>query len=149
MKTDIEGMVIVEAARAAVVNARGAYDDARKRAWAIKKAEAAYAEAKRQFPRAAAWMKADSYEMARHNEKSSAGRRAKARIENGEDAATVLADMKTEWSAAAARCVANSQGWGHMQTKEQLLAAADKRKLAADLRAEARMSDAIENVRKA
>jgi hypothetical protein len=115
MKSEIEGMKMVEAARAALVNARGAYDDARERggypareAAAMNKAEAAYAEAKKQFPRAAAWMKADSYEMARHDEKSSAGRRAKERIENGEDAATVLAEMETEWSAAAARCVANS-----------------------------------------
>ena len=50
------------------------------------------------YPRASAYLKAESYELAAHYVKSAAGRKANERIINGEDPTTVLADMEKEWS---------------------------------------------------
>lgn len=60
------------------------------------------AELKKQYPRAAAYIKAENWECASHYAKVGAGKRAKERIINGEDYATVLADMEAEWSAHCA-----------------------------------------------
>ena len=57
------------------------------------------ADLKDRYPRAAAYLKAEAWECAAHFAKSGAGRRAKERIINGEDCATVLAEMETEWEA--------------------------------------------------
>lgn len=57
------------------------------------------ADLRKQYPRAAAYIKAENWEYANHYAKSSAGRRAKERIINGDDYSTVLADMEAEWSA--------------------------------------------------
>lgn len=59
-------------------------------------------ELRKQYPRAAAYIKAENWEYASHYAKCGAGRRAKERIINGEDYVTVLADMDAEWSAHCA-----------------------------------------------
>lgn len=53
------------------------------------------------FPIAAAYNKAQKWNNASSIHKSSAGHRAMTRIENGEDAETVIADMEREFSDAA------------------------------------------------
>ena len=55
--------------------------------------EAMYA----QYPRAAAFLKAESFESASNYAKSSAGRKAKERIINGEDYSKAIEDMEAEW----------------------------------------------------
>lgn len=49
--------------------------------------------------------KAEAYEQAENYVKSAAGRKAKERIINGEDPATVLSEMETEWAEYCARRV--------------------------------------------
>ena len=49
--------------------------------------------------------KAEAYERAENYVKSAAGNKAKERIINGEDPATVLAEMETEWAEYCARRV--------------------------------------------
>lgn len=51
------------------------------------------------YPRARAFLKAESYEYASNYAKSSAGRKAKERIINGEDYAKAIEDMESEWKA--------------------------------------------------
>lgn len=63
------------------------------------KPEVNSAELKKQYPRAAAYIKTENWEYASHYVKSGAGSKAKERIINGEDYIAVLADMETEWSA--------------------------------------------------
>lgn len=50
------------------------------------------------YPIAAAYLKAESFENASNYAKSSAGKKAKERIADGEDYTTVLADMEAEWT---------------------------------------------------
>lgn len=50
------------------------------------------------YPIAAAYLKAESFENASNYAKSSAGKKAKERIANGEDYITALADMEAEWN---------------------------------------------------
>jgi hypothetical protein len=52
----------------------------------------------KKFPRAAAYLKAESYYDASHYAKSAAGRKAVERIINGEDYNTVINEMDIEWS---------------------------------------------------
>ena len=52
------------------------------------------------YPRASAYLKADSWSDASNFEKASAGKKALERIINGEDHALVLLDMQEEWSKA-------------------------------------------------
>lgn len=63
---------------------------------------------KAQFPRAAAWHNADAYAASYNASKAAAGRKARTRIENGEDYVTVLADMDSEWTAAAEAATDNN-----------------------------------------
>lgn len=63
---------------------------------------------KAQFPRAAAWHKADAYAAAYNASKAAAGRKARTRIENGEDYVMAIADMENEWSAAAEAATDNN-----------------------------------------
>lgn len=56
---------------------------------------------KKQYPRAAAYLKAESYSRASNYMKVAAGRKALERITNGEDHEVVIADMEAEWSNAA------------------------------------------------
>lgn len=63
---------------------------------------------KAQFPRAAAWHKADAYAQACNYAKAAAGRNARTRIENGEDYQTVIAEMDSEWTAAAEAATDNN-----------------------------------------
>lgn len=56
------------------------------------------AEIARQYPIAAAYIKAENWDNASHYRKSGAGSRAKTKIENGEDYQTVIAEMEKEWS---------------------------------------------------
>lgn len=51
------------------------------------------------YPRAAAYLKAESFEYASHYAKSAAGKKAKDRIINGEDHSKVIAEMESEWKA--------------------------------------------------
>lgn len=53
---------------------------------------------KARYPRAAAYIKAETWEMTSHYAKSGAGRRAKERIIDGDDPVLVLAKMEAEWS---------------------------------------------------
>jgi len=52
-----------------------------------------------QYPIAAAYVKADNWSMASHYAKSTAGSKAKKRIEDGEDRKIVIAQMEKEWTA--------------------------------------------------
>jgi hypothetical protein len=54
---------------------------------------------KARYPRAAAYIKAESYSLANNYAKAGAGKKALERIINGEDYKKVLADMEAEWSA--------------------------------------------------
>lgn len=60
---------------------------------------------KAQYPAAAAYLKAESYEYASHYAKSAAGRKAKQAIADGADYTAVLAQMEAEWSAHCAEHV--------------------------------------------
>lgn len=51
------------------------------------------------YPRAAAYLKAETFENASNYAKASAGKKAKERIINGEDCEKVLDDMEAEWKA--------------------------------------------------
>jgi hypothetical protein len=63
---------------------------------------------KAQFPRAAAWHKADAYAHSYNASKAAAGRNARARIENGEDYQIAIAEMDSEWTAAAEAATDNN-----------------------------------------
>ena len=54
---------------------------------------------KARFPRAAAYLEAESFDFSSNYNKSKAGRKAKERILNGEDYVSAIADMKNEWDA--------------------------------------------------
>jgi len=54
---------------------------------------------KAQYPRAAAYIKAEGYSLANNHAKASAGKKALERIINGEDHEKVLVGMEAEWSA--------------------------------------------------
>lgn len=51
------------------------------------------------YPRAAAYIKAESYSYAEHDVKSNAGKKALEKIINAEDYEKAIADMETEWTA--------------------------------------------------
>lgn len=57
------------------------------------------------YPRAAAYIKAESYASARNVDKYSAGKKALERIINGEDYEVVITEMESEWKAAALNAV--------------------------------------------
>lgn len=63
---------------------------------------------KAQFPRAAAWHKADAYAHSYNVSKAAAGRNARTRIENGEDYQTVIAEMDNEWTVASEAATDNN-----------------------------------------
>ena len=96
------------------IDAEAAYDRASNRGYpareaaTLKRIEAAYIEAKKLYPIAAAWIRADAFEAASNYAKSAAGQRAKKRIDAGEDYNGVLADMDAEWKSAAAGMSMNS-----------------------------------------
>jgi hypothetical protein len=52
----------------------------------------------KQYPRAAAYLKAESYSLADHYAKAAAGKKALEKIINGDDYAQALAEMDKEWS---------------------------------------------------
>lgn len=56
------------------------------------------ADLKAQYPRAAAYIKAEAWTLASNSAKYSAGKKALERIINGEDHIQVITDMETEWS---------------------------------------------------
>ena len=58
-----------------------------------------FAEMNAKYPRAAAYLKAESYSLAAHDVKASAGRKALEKIVNGEDYEEALKVMEDEWSA--------------------------------------------------
>lgn len=53
---------------------------------------------KAEYPRAAAYLKAESYLLSENDGKFNAGKKAVERIINGEDCAVVLAEMEKEWA---------------------------------------------------
>lgn len=63
------------------------------------------ADIKAKYPRAAAYLKAESFTYASHYAKSGAGARALERIINGEDYETVITEMESEWENAAREAV--------------------------------------------
>jgi len=103
-----------QAAQSRAIDARGAYDAASeygypaKEAAAMKTADKALDAARTQYPLAAAYALAESYSMASHDQKSSAGRRAMQEIENGADPIASIEKMKADWADSAAKCVANN-----------------------------------------
>ena len=60
------------------------------------------------YPDAARYLLADMYADASHFEKASAGSAAMKAMEAGENPKKAIAKMESDWSDAAARCVANS-----------------------------------------
>lgn len=54
-------------------------------------------ELKQKYPRAAAYLQAESWEYAENYVKSAAGRKAKGKIINGKDYIEAIEDMKAEW----------------------------------------------------
>ena len=62
-----------------------------------KKPEISVKELKEKYPRAAAYLKAESWSMASNYIKAGAGQKAKERIINGEDYRQVIAEMEKEW----------------------------------------------------
>ena len=75
---------------------------------AIMAADAAKEKLAKPSKKEAAIIKAQSFVAAENDQKSTAGRRALAKIEAGEDIDSALADMKEEWSTAASKLVENS-----------------------------------------
>jgi hypothetical protein len=67
-------------------------------AFAPRRPQASSQELKGQYPKAAAYLKAESYSYSSNYVQAGAGKKALERIINGEDYATVLADMEKEWS---------------------------------------------------
>lgn len=64
-----------------------------------QKPEYDFAAMYEKYPRAAAYLKAESYEYASHYVKSEAGKKAKERIINGDEPGTVIEEMEAEWKA--------------------------------------------------
>ena len=56
-------------------------------------------ELETQYPVAAAYIRAEGYEMASNYSKSAAGRKAKEEIASGNDYKTAIIKMETEWKA--------------------------------------------------
>lgn len=65
---------------------------------APKKPDVSINELIKKYPRARAYMIADSYAQAENDIKVTAGEKAKQRIINGDDYKQVIDDMKKEWS---------------------------------------------------
>jgi hypothetical protein len=65
-------------------------------------------EIKKQYPRAAAYLKARAFSDAHNYAKAAAGKKALERIINGEDYNKVIQEMEEEWSKAASEAVWNS-----------------------------------------
>lgn len=97
-----------------VINARDAYDSASeygypaREAAALKLAEEALAQARIEYPLAAAYALAESYRMADNYRKSAAGRAAMEAIEHGTDPQAVIAQMQATWAASAEEAVRNA-----------------------------------------
>jgi len=110
----ITGQQEYESARDAVAEAQGNYDAAGaygypyRESQALKQAQETYDAVCTQYPAAAAWGKAQGWTYASNDCKVTAGKRAVARIEAGEDHEVVIAEMESEWSAAALSAVQNS-----------------------------------------
>jgi hypothetical protein len=108
------GWTQYQAAQHRAYNARIAYDHASERGYPVReaaemrKADAALAAARAQYPMAAAYAKAESYSMAHNDQKASAGRRAMIAIESGADPIATIATMEAEWHAAAEKAVQNA-----------------------------------------
>ena len=62
-------------------------------------------EVAKKYPAAAAYLRAEAFCGAAHDQKVSAGQRAVARLEAGEDYIIVMREMDAEWLAAAEKSV--------------------------------------------
>jgi len=65
-------------------------------------------EIEAKYPRAAAYVEAENYGKASNYDKANSGEKAMKRIIAGENHETVIAEMKTEWLAAAEKAVINN-----------------------------------------
>lgn len=72
-----------------------------------KKPESSIAEFKTKYPRAAAYLLAQSWESASNINKYSAGKKALERIINGEDYEVVIKEMEAEWDASTQKNIWN------------------------------------------
>jgi len=110
----ITGQQEYESAGSAVEEAQGNYDDAREHGYpykesiALKQAEATMQDVVKQYPAAAAWGRAQGWTYASNDCKVTAGKRAVARIEAGEDYKIVIEEMEAEWTEAAGKAVSNA-----------------------------------------
>lgn len=66
------------------------------------------ADLRKQYPRAAAYLKAESWTLASNSDKYAAGKKGLERIINGEDHNVVLAEMEAQWSKAAHAAAMNN-----------------------------------------
>lgn len=105
----IEGLDIIRKAIDAEENFRASFNRAMENGSCLfpSQPKESSAELKKEYPRAAAYLKAEAYEHASNYAKSAAGKKAKERIINGEDYTKVLADMEAEWTKAAQESIWN------------------------------------------
>ena len=109
---DIEGLRDLQAA----VNAWARYHEEREKAmdsefgtpWAIEKPTCSVDALRTQYPRAAAYLKAESWAQAAHYVKASAGRKAAEAILRGEPHEAAIAAMEAEWES---QCSEHFEHW--------------------------------------
>lgn len=98
----IEGLEEIRAAQAAWDKYHDDFDrrmsDENLSSFGISPPKDDVAATKAKYPRAAAYLRAESYSYASNYAKSDAGHKALERIINGEEYTTALADMEKEWS---------------------------------------------------
>ena len=103
-----------QAVQSRAINAQGAYEAASQHGYPIKQAAAmpeadeALDAARAQYHLAAAYAKAESYSVASHDQKASAGRRAMEAIKSGADPLQAIEKMELDWAAAASKCCDNA-----------------------------------------
>lgn len=96
----IEGLKEIKAARESVEEYHRRFNLAMERGdgHLPKKPDVNMSELTSKYPRANAYLTAESWAIATNYDKSAAGRKALERIINGEDYETALAEMNREWS---------------------------------------------------
>ncbi len=97
----IDGLAEIRAAQAAYGDYRAKLEQAQEDETAVWPArpQPELDDVVRQYPRAAAYVKADEWSLSDNYRKAAAGARALNRIIDGEDYERVLADMESEWTA--------------------------------------------------
>ena len=99
----IEGLAELQAARDAEANyhheVNRRFDDEALSSFMPARPKVSSKDVAAKYPRAGAYVKAESWTYASNYAKNAAGRKALERIINGEDYEQVLAEMDAEWSA--------------------------------------------------